>query len=217
MLRSPSVCAGGGADSFWRPIANGIIPSVIGSGRSGTHAALNRPVLPVIVVGQFALLATWAVLGPGSCTAVVRALASGWGYSWRHSGSRNDRRPPSRANWNGSSCKDTWVFRRFCCRPVPLWSIRLLRGCEARAAGTDAARTAIQSRQLEIRDILIVMTILAVFLGTMNTVAKWAATPLLWSGVLRFCGFVVVWTALVLPSASGPASGQARRVSASPP
>jgi len=60
----------------------------------------------------------------------------------------------------------------------------------------------LQSRQLQIRDMLIAMTILALFLGTTSLVAKTSdghddAEFLM--VVLNVCGVAVVWSTLVLP------------------
>jgi hypothetical protein len=68
--------------------------------------------------------------------------------------------------------------------------------------GTDAARTAIESRQLQIRDFLIAMTILAVFLGTMRLAAEGVNGPndeRFLAFVLGSCGVAVGWGTLMLP------------------
>jgi hypothetical protein len=57
---------------------------------------------------------------------------------------------------------------------------------------------AIESRQLQIRDILIAMTMLAVTLGIMSLVAKRGDAGFL-IDVVMACGVAAVWSTLVLP------------------
>jgi hypothetical protein len=156
-----------------------------------------------VVAGQFGLLATWAVLGPwrlyaqwfvtllvglGLFLAFVAGIASVERHGFR--------------SGNEFLQMILVLFALLVAAQVPLWCIRLLRGWRLVLRGTDAARTAFESRQLQIRDLLIAMTILAVFLGTVSLVAKRSdgrdgAGDLV--EVLIGCGVAVVWSALVLP------------------
>jgi hypothetical protein len=94
------------------------------------------------------------------------------------------------------------IFAVLVASQAPLWFTRLLRGWRLVRRGTGSPRTAIESRQLQIRDILITMTILAVFLGAMSHAAKTSGGrddtefPIT---VLKVCGFAAVWSTLVLP------------------
>jgi hypothetical protein len=184
-------------------VLNVIIPSVMGAAGPGNERArIAAFFLAGIVVGQFALLATWAVLGPWQLYVQWFAALLSWlglfmalilgaaitGDLPRH--------------WNELLQATLGYSAAFVAAQAPLWCIRLLRGWRLVLRGADAARTAIQSRQLEIRDILIATTILALFLGTMNIVAKGSDTfapgdvPFI---VFGLCGIAVVWSALVLP------------------
>jgi hypothetical protein len=94
------------------------------------------------------------------------------------------------------------VFAILVAVQVPLWIVRLLGGWRLVLRGTDAARTAIASRQIQIRDILIAMTILAVFLGTWNIVAKrpdGSNGAGFLAAILARCILTMLWSALMLP------------------
>jgi hypothetical protein len=180
-------------------IANLILPSVIdGPGETGTPLALG------VIVGQVGLLAAWAVLGPWRLYAqwfvallvelgLSLALVLGVGFVWPFK---------SAPAWRELLQGTLLIFAILVAAQVPLWCIRLVRGWRLVPRGTDAARTAIESRQLQIRDILIAMTILALALGTTSLAAKTSDGRVDMGGVLDTlggCGVVVVWSALVLP------------------
>jgi hypothetical protein len=155
-----------------------------------------------IVVGELGLLATWAVLGPWRLYAQWFAVSLLWLVLFMMlmlGGALVHDLPP-----NGNEfLQITFGYSAaFVAAQAPLWFIRLLRGWRLVLRGAETARTAIESRQMQIRDILIAMTMLAVFLGTMNLVAKGGhgrdsvEFPFI---VLCICGVAVVWSALVLP------------------
>ncbi len=181
-------------------VFNLIVPSTSGPAGPGEVVGL---LAAGIVAGQFGLLATWAVLGPWRLYAqwfetlfvalgLFLAFVAGAALVEPH------EFPP----------RDVFLLMILAVSAVlvaaqaPLWCIRLLRGWRLVLRGTDTARTAFESRQLQIRDILIAMTMLAAFLGTMRLAAKGSDGPQaaeLLDIVLWGCGVTVVWSALVLP------------------
>ncbi len=157
-----------------------------------------------VIAGQIGLLATWAVLGPWRLYAqwfVALLLWLGLLLALVLGIAMVEPRPFGPGG--NELLKGILGYSAvLVAAQVPLWSIRLLRGWRLVPRGADAARTAIASRQLQIRDILIAMTILALALGTMSLVAKrdggrHNADFLM--EVVAICGVTVVWSALVLP------------------
>ncbi len=158
-------------------VANVIVP---GMAKDLGPATRMGPALIVVALvvgaffGEFGLIATWAVLGPWRLYAqwfvallvglgLFLAVVLGFSRIEPHASL-----PP----WNWVPLVILTFLALLVAAQAPLWSIRLLRGWRLVFRGADAARTAIESRQLQIRDFLIVTTILAVFLGTMSFVAK---------------------------------------------
>jgi hypothetical protein len=153
-----------------------------------------------VIAGEVGLLAIWAVLGPwrlysqwSSCLLVWLGLLVAIVCGLKIAGEG----PP-----DGNVILQLMLgySAALVAAQVPLGLIRLLRGWRLLLRTADAGRTAIESRQLQIRDMLIAMTVLGLFLGTMNIVAKGShgviELPFL---VLILCGVAVVWSALVLP------------------
>jgi MFS family permease len=181
-----------------------IIPCVMKKAVCGDHVALlTASFLGGVVVGEFGLLATWAVLGPWRrytqwfatllvWVALFTALALGVALARDLPRDPNDLLRVPVAYWPA-----------FVSLQVPLAFVRLFRGWRLVLRGRDTARTAIESRQLEVRDFLIVTTILALFLGAMDLVAKRGhgpGEPPFLIIVLGMCGAAAVVGALTLPS-----------------
>ena len=187
-------------------VANVIVPEIIVKAFVGRWW-FELPVGWLIVgffAGQFGLLATWAVLGPwrlypqwfaallvglGLFLAVVLGLSLVGQHVF----------PP---RWKEFLQVILAIFALLVAAQLPLWLIRLLRGWRLVLRGADAARTAIESRQLQIREIFIAMTILAVALGTMNLVFGRGGSRHVERFLIEFltpCGVTVIWSALVLP------------------
>ena len=156
-----------------------------------------------VLAGQFGLIAIWAVLGPWRLYAQWLAAMLVWlGLLLVYAMGAAIVEGDSFATWNEFLEVILGYSAALVAAQVPLWCIRLLRGWRLVFRGADAGRTAIESRQLQIRDILIAMTILAATLGTMSFVAKqgkgrFHADYLM--EVVMVCGFAVVWSTLVLP------------------
>jgi hypothetical protein len=156
-----------------------------------------------IGAGQFGLLATWAVLGPwGLYRQWFAALLMGLGlllaFGFGISAVEKHASLPSLKEFLQMTLAISAVA---VAAQAPLWLIRLFRGWRLVLRGADTARTAMESRQLQIRDILIAMTILALALGTMKLVVpneRVGAGELL-GIILGGCGFAAVWSALMLP------------------
>lgn len=181
-------------------VFNLIVPSMFGPRGPGEVIMMF---VAGILVGEFGLLATWAVLGPGRLYPQwFEALLVGLGLFLAFVAGIVV------AEGHGFPARNEFfqmilaIVALLVATEVPLWCIRLFRGWRLVFRGKDAARTAIESRQLQIRDILIVMTILAVFLGTMSLAAKGNngrddTEFLIFASI--GCGVAVVWSALVLP------------------
>jgi MFS family permease len=159
-----------------------------------------------VIVGQFGLLATWAVLGPWRLYSQwFVALLVGLGLFLAFMGGIVMVDPPRSFRQEFSPIFLQMILGMMAflvAAQVPLWCIRLLRGWRLVLRGTDTAQTAIESRQLQVRDILIVMTILAVYLGTASAVSK--EHSMLTSSdflivILMYSVIGAIWSAMVLP------------------
>ena len=184
-------------------VANLIVPCMIGPRGPGEIFAL---IVGGVVAGQFGLLATWAVLGPWRLYSQwFVALLVGLGLFLAFLGGIALVEAPRsfRQEFSPIFLQMILVAMAFLvAAQVPLWCIRLLRGWRLVLRGTDTAKTAIESRQLQIRDILIVMTILAVYLGTMNVVSKGNNLRMgdyVMIAILTYGIIVAIWSAMVLP------------------
>jgi hypothetical protein len=184
-------------------VANLLVPCMIGRHGPGEVFAL---IIAGVVVGQFGLLATWAVLGPWRLYAQwFVALLVGLSLFLAFMGGIVLVYPPRSLRQEFSPIflqMILGVMAFLVAAQAPLWCIRLLRGWRLVLRGTDTAQTAIESRQLQVRDILIVMTILALYLGTANAVSK-GHTMLTGSDflivILIYSVIGAIWSAIVLP------------------
>jgi hypothetical protein len=85
---------------------------------------------------------------------------------------------------------------------LPLWLARLLRGWRLVPRGTDASRMVIESRQMQIRDILIAMTLVAVTLGSAKYLVQGHGARMEMEAILSIlvaCVVAAIWSALLLP------------------
>jgi hypothetical protein len=190
-------------------VMNGLVDSVMKRGIP--QSRIEMEVMEVVAyallgvaAGQFGLLATWAVLGPwplyrqwfAALAVEIGLLAALFlGIS-----AIADHGPMS--NW-----KELVQFILACIAiavavQLPLWLARLLRGWRLVPRGTDASRLAIESRQLQIRDILIAMTLVAFTLGTLKYVCQGHGARMEMQAILSIlaaCVAALVWSALLLP------------------
>ena len=155
-----------------------------------------------VIAGEVGLLAIWAVLGPwrlysqwSSCLLVWLGLLVAIVCGLKIAGEG----PP-----DGNVILQLMLgySAALVAAQVPLGLIRLLRGWRLLLRTADAGRTAIESRQLQIRDILIATTIVAVALGAANLVCRERDGQLdLEATIVVLCvgGVAAAWSALLLP------------------
>jgi hypothetical protein len=186
-------------------IFNVIVPGTMNGAPPNSGTMIAGFFIGGVVAGQLGLLAAWTALGPWRLyrqwfaaslveLGLFLALVFGMIVTSRHE------------SWpEGNQLLQMFlaVFAVLAGAQVPLWLIRLFRGWRLVLRGSDAARTAIESRQLQIRDIFIAMTVLALFLGTASAVAKSRGVarvdPYYLMEVLVAVGVTAVWSGLVLP------------------
>ena len=157
-----------------------------------------------IGAGQLGLLATWAVLGPWPLYRQwFEAMLVGIGLFLAFLAGIVTANPreglPPRTIFLQMILA---VFGLLFAVQLPLWLVRLLRGWRLVLRSADATRTAIESRQLQIRDILIATTIVAVALGATNLVCRERDGQLdLEATIVVLCvgGGAAAWSALLLP------------------
>ena len=184
-------------------VVNLIVPSMIGPHSPGEIFIL---IVAGVIVGQFGLIATWAVLGPWRLYAQwFVALLVGLGLFLAFMGGIALVEPPRsfRQEFSPIFLQIILGMMAFLvAAQAPLWCIRLLRGWRLVLRGTDTAQTAIESRQLQVRDILIVMTILAVYLGSASAVSKGhsiLSDSDFMIAILIYSVIGAIWSAMVLP------------------
>jgi len=207
--RAPRAYAPLVAPTILADVFNLIFPGIMDAMTRGVGPS-DRMILETIAfalagvgAGQFGLLAVWAVLGPWPLfrqwfavwlvgLGLFAALVLGITAVEHHGG-------PSGKEFLQIILA---LSAALVAVQLPLGLMRLVRGWRLVPRGTDAAATAIKSRQLQIRDILIAMTVLAVALGSAKSAfaenggRPWAYYML---SFLVSCIFITLWSALVLP------------------
>ncbi len=168
-------------------------------------AFLADVLFTAFAIAQFALLATWAVFGPWRLYAQwFAALLVGLGLLLAYYLGL-ELVASERFNPIGSEflCEFSLAAMRslvvLAAAQAPLWAIRLVRGWRLVPRGADAARIAVESRQIQLRDILIAMTLLALFLGASRSLSTMFAgrevdflAGILWEGIAPMIGSTLV-------------------------